>query len=120
MEDEVKEAFDRLMSNIENKRDFLQESFSPSYKKSKLELSVYELADLAGLRIFNTNYDKFNLTKKKGQLIRAYFQGNIIEKSINELYDLYSDIFSGEPRWRIDPSLIGSHVPTYDETEIEN
>jgi len=119
MEKEIKESFDRLMSTIEWKRNFIKKMYNPSYKKSFLEFSVYEISELAGFRLFSEYPEEFNLTKKKGQLIREYFYMNKVERTMNELYSLYPSIFSGEPRWKIDPTLIESYVPTYDEEEIE-
>ena len=119
MEKETKESLDKLFSIIGSKRDFMKEvSVYPSYKKGPLEISVYELADLAGNHMFDDNYKKFNLSKRQGQMTREYLQENSIENSINELYLSYPDIFSGEPKWKIDSGLIESYVPMYEENEI--
>ena len=92
MEKETKEAFDILLSNIEEKKNFLKENFSPSYKKSPIEISVYETADLAGLHLFSDYNEEFRLSKRQGYLIREYFQMTQIEDAINELYDFYPSI----------------------------
>ncbi|MBS3084647.1 hypothetical protein J4411_01920 [Candidatus Pacearchaeota archaeon] len=120
MEKETKEAFDILLSNIEEKKNFLKENFSPSYKKSPIEISVYETADLAGLHLFSDYNEEFRLSKRQGYLIREYFQMTQIEDAINELYDFYPSIFSGEPIFKISHEhLLGSHVPRYNQDEIE-
>jgi len=119
MDEEIKDAFDKFFSNINKFRDI--NDFIPSYKKNSLELSVYELVDLAGLRFFNNHYEEFGLvTKKKAQLIKEYLQSNKIEDSINELYDLFPDFLQGEPRFKIDLTQIEQYVPTYDKAEIES
>ncbi len=120
MDKETEEAFDRLFSNIDKLKK--ESDFVPSYKKNSLEISVYELADLAGLKFFNGHYEELGLvTKRKSQLINEYFKSPklSLEEKTNELYDLFPDFLQGEPRWKIDPSLLGSHVPTYDKIEVE-
>ncbi len=120
MDKETLNALDSLFSNIESQREFLKEQFYPSYKKSPLEFSVYELADIAGNHIFDDHPKKFGITKKQAQLVREYFQTtNPLENAINELYELFPDFLHGEPIFKLkSPSTLNKYIPWYAEEEI--
>lgn len=121
MDKETLEAFDKLFSNIESQRGFLKEQFNPSYKKSALEFSVYEIADMAGNHVFDEHPGNFGMTEKQAHLVREYLQTSCpVEDAMNELYDMFPDFLQGEPIFKLRfPSRLGTHVRHYSESEIE-
>ncbi|NCN51506.1 hypothetical protein GW931_00650 [archaeon] len=119
MDEETKEAFDHLLYFLVDDPNLYHNNVKGFYKKNLLEFSVYGLSDIVGNLVLKHKPKKFGLDKEKSDLITEYFQKNKIEYCINELYEKFPSNFSGEPRWRIDPTKVEKYVPTYDESDIE-
>jgi len=83
------------------------------YSRDGNRFTVLGLRDLANEKLFDDCPTIFGITSNQATLVTTYFKNVSMERSINELYKTFPNIFLGESMKHIDKDNINVNIPLF-------
>lgn len=112
MEKELVNALENVI-NAMQKNNKLYDLCKRNDIRDEDKFTVLGLRDLAHNHLFEKYTDKLGINQNQGNLIETYFKSSTKEKTINDLYQIFPNVFQGESAKHVNSYELNKNIPLF-------